>query len=538
MTLLDFPPLFSSRIHQGLFFSGLAIVAISMPNSLWMMSFGQFVMAGNWLIEGRYKEKVLRFWKNKAAVAFTLIYLIHFLALVLSEDPSTELRNIKIKLPILTLTFLIASSESGFNALKSKAILLLFSSSVMVTTFIGFANYLGGEVSEFRQLSPFISHIRFGLMIAFSMFLIPWVFYAFFIADPENVGKIKRKRVLLGLLSVFAIVWLGYFLTIMQSLSAFVALIPVVVFLAFYFLYKLKDKMPAILMGVFTLVIVTSIIIILVRTYRMVTYEIPLNISELPTHTPYGNPYNHYPEILERENGHLVYILISDAELREEWNNMSNLDYDGSDFKDQWLRFTLYRYMASKGLPRDKTGFDELTDADIRAVEEGIGNYLYTKWPGIKVRIHQTFWEVDRLRKGASPEGHSLGQRIEYWEAAWLAFLKRPFLGWGVAGIHKAMDYGFTQSSTGLAESFRHRPHNQYLTFLLYFGIFGSLIVYSSLIFTIRRSGSIYYLPNIIFLIILAVSMINEDTLETQAGLTFFVFFFCFFNFLYREAEK
>jgi hypothetical protein len=538
MTFPNFPPLLNPRIHQGLFFSGLSIVAITMPNSLWMMSFGQFVMAGNWLIEGRYKEKILRFWRNKAAVAFTLIYLVHLLALILSEDPFIELRNIKIKLPILTLTFLIASSESGFNALKSKAILLLFSSSVLVTTFIGFAIYLSGEVSEFRQLSPFISHIRLGLMIAFSMFLIPWLFYQSFFAETESPLNIKRSRLIFGLLSVFALLWLGYFLTLMQSLSALVALIPVVVFLVFYFLYKLKNKLPAILLGVFTLIVISAIIILLARTYRMVAYEIPVNISELPSHTPYGNPYNHFPEIPERENGHLVYVLISDEELRGEWNNKSSLDYDGSDLTGQGLRFTLYRYMASKGLPRDKKGFDELTHADIQAVEKGIGNYLYTQWPGIMVRIHQTLWEVDRLKKGASPEGHSFGQRIEYWEAAWLAFLERPFLGWGVAGIHKAMDYGFTQSNTGLAERFRHRPHNQYLTFLLYFGIFGSLIVYSSLIFTIRRSGSLNYLPNIVFLIILAVSMINEDTMETQAGLTFFVFFFCFFNFLYSEAEK
>jgi O-antigen ligase len=75
------------------------------------------------------------------------------------------------------------------------------------------------------------------------------------------------------------------------------------------------------------------------------------------------------------------------------------------------------------------------------------------------------------------------------------------------------------------------RAHNQFLTIFAAFGIFGLLwflatLILPPLILKVRRD---YYFN--FFLVISILSMLNEDTLETQAGVTFFAFFYVIFLF-------
>jgi len=83
----------------------------------------------------------------------------------------------------------------------------------------------------------------------------------------------------------------------------------------------------------------------------------------------------------------------------------------------------------------------------------------------------------------------------------------------------------------------RLRPHNMFLTYWLTFGLFGIL----SLIFIISYFAFLMLKKNnilgLVFILIAASSFISEDTLESQAGITFFTFFFCFFsNFNFKKA--
>jgi hypothetical protein len=532
MTIPNFAPLFRPSVHQWLFFTGLALTAASMPNSVWVMSVSQFILAGNWLLEGRYRDKILRFWNNKAAVAFTMIYVLHLLSLLWSQYPGTEMSNLRIKVPLLTFTFIIASSAPSFDMLKTKLILLIFATSVLVTTFIGYVLFLNGDHSNFRDLSPFISHIRFGLMIVLSIFLFPWL-----ILQPGTWKKGMYGKILI-ICSGMAVLWLIYFLTMMQTLSAIASLAGVVLYLSFYFLLRAPNKLPALVFGMFVLLVAVAGTFYMLKLHRMVSQEFPTDVAALPTHTIHGTPYAHFPEIEQRENGHLVYILVADPELKQSWQQASALDYEGTDEAGQLIRYTLYRYLTSLGLSKDEEGFSQLTPEDIRAVEQGLGNHLYREWPGLVIRLHQSLWEIDRFRKGNIPEGHSLGQRLEYWDAAWIAIQQKPILGWGLGDVYLAMDYGFTQSQSQLSYVHRQKPHNQYLTFLIYFGWVGLIVIAGIMVFVIRKTKSWHILPNQIFMIIMAVSMISEDTIESQAGLTFFVFFVLFFNFIYVKHWK
>jgi len=84
----------------------------------------------------------------------------------------------------------------------------------------------------------------------------------------------------------------------------------------------------------------------------------------------------------------------------------------------------------------------------------------------------------------------------------------------------------------------RWRSHNQFMSICIGFGIFGLIwflfaILYP--VFVTKRYDD-YFL--FIFLIIAMISMLTDDTIESQMGVTFFAFFYCFFLFARKEKES
>lgn len=126
--------------------------------------------------------------------------------------------------------------------------------------------------------------------------------------------------------------------------------------------------------------------------------------------------------------------------------------------------------MASKGLRKDREGFMSMTDDDIRAVEKGTTNYLYNDWPNFLIRVHTTFWEIYWYRQTGNPTGHTLSQRLELWKAARAAIKHRPLFGWGTGDVFIAVEYGLDTIDSQL-ENTRMKPHNQYLLYLVLFGL-------------------------------------------------------------------
>jgi hypothetical protein len=82
-----------------------------------------------------------------------------------------------------------------------------------------------------------------------------------------------------------------------------------------------------------------------------------------------------------------------------------------------------------------------------------------------------------------------------------------------------------------LVPQWRLLAHNQFLTFLVSFGLFGFILSISAMILPAileKKRNSFFIL--MIFLVSV-LSMLNEDTLETQAGVAFFGIFYCLFVF-------
>jgi O-antigen ligase len=97
--------------------------------------------------------------------------------------------------------------------------------------------------------------------------------------------------------------------------------------------------------------------------------------------------------------------------------------------------------------------------------------------------------------------------------------------------VKAAFQEFYETNNSPLEAKWRRRAHNQFLTFMISFGIPGLIICLLALIaplFLAKRHHSFMATG---FFILMFLSMINEDTLETSIGASFVAFFYALFLF-------
>ncbi len=265
-----------------------------------------------------------------------------------------------------------------------------------------------------------------------------------------------------------------------------------------------------------------------------------INFEALPTHTAKGNPYVHDTINYGIEDGTYIGLYLSVDELQEAWNKRGTIDFDDMDRANQQLKFTLIRYLNSRNLTKDSAGVAALTENDIKLIEEGVANFNYTKNPGLRIRISKIIMGYKYYSYTNDPSGSSYLQRIEYWKAS-LRIIKNNFwFGVGTGDLPAAFENTYEEMNTALKPEFRWRSHNQYLSILVAFGVFGFIWFMFSLCYPflkLKRHHQYFYS---IFLAIMLLSMLTEDTIESQDGATLFAFFnaLLLFAFSGKEGEE
>ena len=187
--------------------------------------------------------------------------------------------------------------------------------------------------------------------------------------------------------------------------------------------------------------------------------------------------------------------------------------------------------MTSKGLRKDAEGVQQLNDRDIRNVELGIANYHYSKKINLNSRIYKILWEYQSFKFDKNPGGHSLLQRFEFWKAS-IGIIKNHFwLGVGTGDMDDAFQNQYKEMNTNLNPEFWNRAHNQFFAIFIAFGIFGFLWFIFTLVYPSMKMKLFFDYRYFVFFVIIILSMLVEDTLETQMGVTLYAFFNAFLLF-------
>jgi len=509
--------------HEQVYFFALAFIAVSLPLSIYTTSVAQILLLVNWLVEGRFREKWERFRGNYALWIFLALYLMHAIGLLWSTDTVYSLKDMRVKLPLFFLPLIVATSVPLVRQQVNR-ILLLFTLAVFtasMASMMALAGWLPMEVEGYRDLSLFISHIRFSLMIVLTMLIVVY----FLFIQHNSLSRFER------IIYLVSLIWFPVFLVLLKSLSGIIIL----GFLAFFILiravFEIRD--PVVRFMVFVPVIMIPLFSLIYLGHSINKYYSfdEINRGNIDSLTAEGNPYVNHPEISEVENGHYIWLHVCEAELEREWNKMSSIDYHGHTTNGNSIRGTLIRYLTSRGLRKDAAGIHQLGPAEIRAIEKGVANYIYLQRFRLYPRIYEVIWEIDRYRMGYSPNDKSVVQRFLYLDAGWKIAKENLVFGVGSGDVKKAFRDYYEETQSPLNHKWRRRAHNQFLTFLISFGIVGLVICLTALVAPLFIAGRQRSFLAVGFFILMLLSMLNEDTLETSAGVAFVAFFYSLFVF-------
>jgi hypothetical protein len=536
-----------------IYYFALGLMLISLPFSGFYMSVAQFILVGVFILQGikrlEYHDFVKKYnpvarvllflpygliWlikslgrqfraffhrDNAPAWIFASIYLLHLIGLFFTTDFHYAFHDLRIKLPILLLPLLLSTTSlmdrKGFNIL-----MYLFTAAVFTGTLISTVFYLTGNVTDSRDLSMFISHIRFSLLIDMAIFIL-----AYMVIKKSDIPKWPK------IIMSVAAVWMLVFMGIAAFMTGLVIFLITAAILIFYMiLVKQGTVMKIITMAAVAIIFITGIIY-LRGIGKDVNRIDPVDFNSLEKVTKLGNPYWHDLSNKQVENGQYVWLYVATDELREAWEKRSQFKFDGKDKAGQEIKYTLIRFLTSKGYRKDAEGVNKLSGQEVVMVEDGIASIVYVQNSNLYVRIYKIFWEYEQYKATHNASGHSVMQRLEFWKTAWSIIRENWHTGVGTGDLDRAFQEEYNRSGSLLEKEFRWRSHNQFLSIFAAFGIFGLAWFLFSLVFPAIRLSKFHDFYFLSFFIIITLSMFTEDTLETQAGVTTFAFFYSFYLF-------
>lgn len=500
-------------LHRSLYILGLMTIACGLAWSNALMSIGQFILAGNWLLEGKFQEKWEQFTTNRLQQLLLAFMGVVILGFLWTDNLDYAFKDARIKLPLFLMPFIIGSSEK-LKRNEWGILLAVYLTTILLLYAASLGKYFGligdKEIHDKRELSIFVSHIRYGLNLLLGSALA--IYFA------NDFGKQLSK-----------LAWIIAFLlfTSLIVLELYTAL-GIGLLLVAVFMYRKLHRSPSQKtknIGIVTLLALALLGFNSLRNIYKDYHRVPslqYDQESFQEKTAKGNPYFHNKTDLRKENGIFLWRYIQEDELRLNWNQRSEFDFDGKGNKGNLIFHTLVRYLSSKGLTKDAYGLSQLKEKEIKAIENGISNcYYLDHWP-IQNRIYTTLYELDNYSQFGYAEGYSLGMRLEYWKTAVKIIQKNPWVGVGTGDVPQAFELQYYLDKSSLSEKNRRRAHNQFLTMWLTFGI-GGLIFFVYFLFKPLKERWKSFYP--IFFLISFLSFFTEDTLETQAGVTFFAYF-------------
>ena len=498
------------RVHVA----ALALAAIMLPWSEFLLSIAQFLLIGNWLAEGIMRKDLAgrfkRAFTDPPALVFLSFFGLHVLGLLWTEDLQWGTDLCRILLPVLAFTPVLASVPR-LSATELRTILLLGAWSTVASTLTCMA--LRYEVvgnGSYRELSVFISHIRLALLLCFGIAV--FVHYA--------------RRTPLSLIGHAA--GIGWSLFFLDRLSSLLGLF----ILGLLFLYAVwhagQRWNVALRWTSRTALLIVPVLAFAYVRGRVVDYTRGdgTDLDHLDVATAGGEVYYHDLHDPQRENGHYVWIYCADKELQRTWERRSRMAFAGKDAAGQPVRSTLIRYLTSMGLRKDSLGVLALKDDDVRRIEQGVTSVVSGRRDPIGARIDQVLYEMEYYRRTGEASGHSVAMRLEFLRAGSNIARARWLAGVGTGDTRPAFAAEYARMHSTLDERWRLRAHNEYLTLLISFGIGGLLWALFAWVWPAWRSGAFGRPLFVCWLIIFLVSCVSEDTIETQPGATFFALFY------------
>ncbi len=497
--------------------ASLASVLIGLLFSRAMISIGIATFIINWIVEGNYREKWHTLQHNKQFAAISLIFFIYLIGSFYSQIPEEALNDLKIKLPLLLPVFYFSVPKFS-SKIHIKPLIITYLLAVIIKTvilYIQFNLQVEYVTIEDQYKINFYSNIRLSLFINLAIFLL--FYYTF-------VKKVCKKQFRIAAFS--AIIWLVFFLYFLASLTGYLVFAAISIWAIYIYLYhNFSSKYYLYFFYIIGVIFFISGFYIAINFYNFQNKDV-VNFTNLPPTTINGNVYTHNICSDFAECGHFVNLYICRDEMRREWNKKSKLDFDGKDLKGQSLEATITRYLSSKNLTKDSLGINQLSLHDIRYIENGCANYLYTKKYSLKAKLYLIWWQLNMYNKTGNAGNQSISQRIEYFKVSYQIIKNNFWFGVGTGALLQKTLQVFEELNSKTDKKYWFVVHNQFVYMFASFGFLGFALFILLFFYPISRQKILANPLFTAFYIIIFISFLTDNTLEMQLGISFFVVFF------------
>jgi hypothetical protein len=470
-------------------------------------------------------RKFREFFRNKPAMVLASLFLLHLLGLLYTTDFGYALKDLRTKLPILILPLFLATgpriSTRTFYLIMGCLIAAVLGGSIYRLIL-----YFNLPVADKRALSAHTSHIRFCLNAVLALFAI------FFLLS----RRIVTNRFLVAALMV-TVLWMAGFMLYMNYTTGILLLLFLAFLSAVYYTLHLNDKRKRVLLTTGILAVVLIPLAWLLATGLRMLQTPAVEFTSLEKYTPRGNSYYHDTVNFRMRDGKWTGLYICDKELRAAWAKRSSAPLDSLDPKRQVRRFTLISYLASRDFRKDEEGVMRLSDAEIRNIEKGVNRAESEEFTGIRSQMEDFMTSYQRYLHQNDPNSGSMVQRFEYWKASLQIIRQHPLFGVGTGDLPAAFEEQYHKMNSGLSSQNRLRSHNQYLSVTVAFGLLGLIWFLFVLVYPGVKTGGFRNYFYLIFWIILMASMLTEDTVESQEGVTFFILYASLMLFAREKTE-
>lgn len=515
--------MFSPAIHRSVFLFGICTLGGGMLLGTVTTSIPQFILFGNWLLEGKFKEKFSALKNNKIFWVLAAVYLMHCAGMIHTSDVESGLKDLRIKIPLLLLP-LVFFTTKPISKKELEILLWLFITGIFLSLlwclYYSYTHYL----PDIRKASRFISHIRLSLFICLGICVL-----SYFI--------VTKKEWKIRLISAGFILFFFFFM-IKFSLVTGIALFGLIAI--GIFIYVLTRQSLAIKLAGFSIISLGIIAAVWFVNNEWIAsnYIDPSPNNTIKETSLSGRPYVQVKNEWQTENGFYVAYNIQYSELHLQWPQYSRIDLLSNAKTGTPLNWTLIRYMTSKGLTKDSAGLKQLTKEDVRNIENGVTNYKYAHASALRKRTKDLLGEYQNYLHNANPSGNTMLMRFEFWKAAIYIIKRNLIFGVGTGDSQKAFDRAYYRTETKLSYEWRLRSHNQFLAIAVSFGMLGLLLFMISLFYPLAALWKKLHPLYFMFFFIALISFLTEDTLESQAGVSFYAYFNTLFLWLaYRSDE-
>jgi hypothetical protein len=503
---------------ENLYLLSLGAFLVALPTSVALVSITSVALLVVWIITGDIKTKWNKLIQNRSALFLMSIPVIYLIGLCFTNNFSLGIQEFNKSLPWFIFPLVLGTSPtlSGKNTNRFLGIFVLFVSIAAGVALLKFIFTDTIHFFDFRSVT-WVDHIPFSYQIAFAI----WIVF-FFIYKEEHT---LFQKTLLALLSIFLIITLfslksftGYLYFGTMSLAALFTLV-----------WKTKKrllKFSYLVLAILLIVLPICYIYYCVQKFYDVT---EYNAEDVERYTKNGNLYYHNFEDKTKENGNYVSLFICKEELIPLWNAHSEKQFDSKTSAGYPLSSVIIRYMTSKGLTKDSVGFTQLSQIDIKNIENEVTNCIFADNKlAVYPRIYETIWEMDLYINGRNPNDKTLAQRIEQAILSLLIIKNNPWFGVGLGNNAQAYDVVILQSESKLASQINGSSHNQYLNYFIRFGILGTLYILGVLTFVFVKGRKNNPFLITLFFVGMVFANFGDANWETFMGLNYFAFFICF----------